>query len=333
MASMRKLRGKYYIRVKVDGKEKLLPTGTGNKTDAEKQLRRIKKHEIEIKQKLRDELEELKNRMTIADGINYFIKNVKSERGLKETTISTYKLATGNFKDCLGKVIYFENLTPDHYPELLTYLQDKYNTTTTNIRLRGIRAMLNYLHEKGKVKNMPFKVKQIKTDQSLPKFIMPDEMDKIYEKTVHEDLRAVYRVYEMTGMRVGELKHSYLNNGFVIVEKAKNRRERIIPIPAVNIPDYERAKHLNYSTSWISHSFSEACKNAGLKGKTIHALRHTFALRKLVETNNISMVKELLGHSSVKVTEIYTQFPKEFLVQIFKDQHINQDVNYKAIEA
>jgi len=45
------------------------------------------------------------------------------------------------------------------------------------------------------------------------------------------------------------------------------------------------------------------------------------------------MVKELLGHSSVKVTEIYTQFPKEFLVQIFKDQHINQDVNYKAIEA
>ena len=117
------------------------------------------------------------------------------------------------------------------------------------------------------------------------------------------------------------------------MKKAKNRRERIIPIPVVNIPDYERAKHLNYSTSWISHSFSEACKNAGLKGKTIHALRHTFALRKLVETNNISMVKELLGHSSVKVTEIYTQFPKEFLVQIFKDQHINQDVNYKAIEA
>ncbi|NPE31462.1 tyrosine-type recombinase/integrase [Methanococcoides sp. SA1] len=333
MAGLRKLKGKYYIRVRVDGKEKLLPTGTGIKADAEKQLRRINRQEIEIKQKIRDEIDELKNRITISDGCDYFTKNVKSERGLKETTIKTYKLATKDFKNSVGKATYFENLTADHYTKLLVYLQDNYNSTTTNIRLRGIRAMINYLHEKGKIKNIPFKVKQIKTDQSLPKFIMPDEMDKIYEKTVHDDLRAVYRVYEVTGMRVGELKHSYLNNGFVIVKKAKNRRERIIPIPAINIPDFERAKHLNYSTSWISHSFSEACNNAGLKDKTIHALRHTFALRKLVETNNISMVKELLGHSSVKVTEVYTQFPKEFLVQIFKDQHINQDVNYKTIEA
>lgn len=224
----------------------------------------------------------------------------------------------------MGKYGTFRNLNKKHYSELINYLKDKYNDTTVNIRLRSIRAMLNYLLEKEMIEKLPFKVKQIKTEQGLPKFITPDEMNSIYEKVKDKRLAAIYRVYEATGMRVGELRNSHRDGEFIIVEKSKNRKQRIIPIPLERTPDYDLAKELNYSVSWISHNFSNACKKAGLEGKTIHCLRHTFALKKLMELNNISLVKELLGHSSVKVTEIYTQFPPEFLSQVFKNRNVNQ---------
>ena len=51
---------------------------------------------------------------------------------------------------------------------------------------------------------------------------------------------------------------------------------------------------------------------------SIHALRHTFALKTLMESGNIQTVKEILGHSSVTVTEIYTKYPKDYIKQIFK---------------
>ena len=211
-----------------------------------------------------------------------------------------------------------------HYSNLLNYLQSQYNPTTVNIRLRSIRAMLNYLYEKDMISRLPFKVRQIKTDQGLPKFILPDEMSRIFSKVKDDKLSAVFRVYETTGMRVGELRNSHREDEFIVIEKAKNRKSRIIPIPIDRIPDYDLARGLDYSVSWISHSFSRYCNKAELHGKTIHCLRHTFAMRKLMETNNISIVRELLGHSSVKVTEIYTQFPREYLAQVFKDRKVNK---------
>ncbi len=46
---------------------------------------------------------------------------------------------------------------------------------------------------------------------------------------------------------------------------------------------------------------------------------HTFALKKLVMINNLSIVNELLGHNNQKTKEIYTQYSKQLLMQIFKD--------------
>ncbi|MFA5728195.1 MAG: tyrosine-type recombinase/integrase [Candidatus Neomarinimicrobiota bacterium] len=322
MAGLRLLKGKYYIRIWTDGKEKLLPTGTANRRDAEIQRSKIERQEIEIKQKIRDEIDALKNRLTIRAGVEYFLKNVGTERNITGSTVKTYRLAANDFINSLKRSVYFDSIQRSDYSDLLNYLQKKYNPTTTNIRLRGIRAMLNYLADKGMIQ-IPFKVKQIKIDHNLPKFITPDEMDRIYKQVDDPKLLAAFRVYEVTGLRASELFHSKLQGDFVIVEKSKGRKERIIPIPFQNVKDYQIATTDPYSVFFISHSFTYACRRAGIDGKTLHALRHTFALRKLIETNNISLVKELLGHSSVTVTEIYTAFPKDYLAQVFKDRSIN----------
>jgi len=155
MAGLRLLKGKYYVRIWLKDphgktKEKLLPTDTSNKTDALRVLKRIEKEELEIKQKLRDELSYLNNRLTIEDGIKYFLKNVGKERGLRETTIRSYRLDCRDFLNAFKGKVCFENLTKEDYPVLIKYLSSRYNKTTTNIRLRSIQAMLNYLHEKEK---------------------------------------------------------------------------------------------------------------------------------------------------------------------------------------
>ncbi|HPC36735.1 MAG TPA: tyrosine-type recombinase/integrase [Candidatus Marinimicrobia bacterium] len=332
MAGLRLLKGKFYIRVWIDGKEKLLPTGTSNRRDAEIQRTRIERQETEIKQKIRDEIDAIKNRLTIQAGVDFFIKNIGTERNVTGSTVKTYRLAVNDFINALGRLVYFNSIKRENYSDLLNYLQARYNSTTVNIRLRGIRAMLNYLDDKGMIQK-PFHVKQIKADKHLPKFITPDEMDAIYKQVDDPKLAATFRVYEFTGMRLSELFHSRLDGDFIKVEQSKGRKERIIPIPFQNVKDYQLATINPYSISFISHSFSKACKAAGITGKTLHALRHTFALRKLIETNNIQLVKELLGHSSVTVTEIYTAFPTDYLVQVFKDRAINSENYRPSIQA
>ena len=51
--------------------------------------------------------------------------------------------------------------------------------------------------------------------------------------------------------------------------------------------------------------------------KTLHSFRHTYALKTWMETNDIFLVRKLLGHSGVTTTEIYTQFPPEYLKTVF----------------
>ncbi|MFH2024981.1 MAG: tyrosine-type recombinase/integrase [bacterium] len=333
MAGLRKLRNKFYVRIWIDGKEKLLPTGTANLRDAEIQKAKIERQELEIKQRIRDEIDELKNRISLSGGVDYFLKHVQPERNITASTVKTYRQAGNDFIRALQFAGNFDSLTRLHYSNLLEYLQHRYNPTTVNIRLRGIRAMLNFLFEKGLIKQIPFRIKQIKTDRQLPKFITPSEMDMIYNQVADPKLLAVFRIYEATGMRLSELFQSRLTGNFITVEQSKGRKQRIIPIPADRIQDYLLATGDPYSAGFISHSFHKACMDSGLTGKTVHSLRHTFALRKLLETNNIQLVKELLGHSSVKVTEIYTAIPADFLAQIFTQRSINQGLTDQRIQA
>ena len=130
-------------------------------------------------------------------------------------------------------------------------------------------------------------------------------------------------------MRVGELKNSRIDGDFIIITKTKGRKERIIPIPDEYIRDYEIAVSNLYSESWISHSFSRLIKECKLdSSKTLHSLRHTFGYKKLIELKNIQIVRDLMGHSSVTVTEIYTQIPQEYLKQMFRKNAVKRDTEW-----
>ena len=327
MASLKKRGKKWYVRIRGNGLDKLIPTFTSIRRDAEIILRKYQLNEMEVKLHLAESL--LESRVTVESCIQFFNTHYQVEKSIQDSTRKLFWYALQDFQECYNSNTIIHNLKKSDYALLVSYLKRKYNDTTANIRLRGIRTFLNYLLEKDMIKILPFPVKQIKTDKAPPKMITPEEMDLIYAEIKDTVLLSSYKVLEVTGMRVGELKNSRRDGEFIIVEKSKARKKRYIPIPVEYIQDYDTATESIYSDSWLSHSFTKASKQAGVKGKTAHSLRHTFAYRMLLETDNIQLVRDMLGHSSTAVTEIYTQIPTDYLKQVFTDKNINKNTHYQ----
>lgn len=322
MASLKKRGQKWYVRIRSNGLDKLIPTFTSIRRDAEIILRKYQLNETEVKLHLAESL--LESRVTVEKCIQFFNTSYQTEKSIQDSTSKLYRYALQDFQECFNSNTIIRNLKKSDYALLVSYLKRKYNDTTANIRLRGIRTFLNYLLEKDMIKTLPFSVKQIKTDKAPPKMIIPEEMNLIYAEIKDPILLSSYKVLEVTGMRVGELKNSRRDGEFIIVEKSKSRKKRYIPIPIEYLQDYDTATESVYSDSWLTHSFTKASKQAGVKGKTAHSLRHTFAYRMLLETDNIQLVRDMLGHSSTAVTEIYTQIPTDYLKQVFTDKNINK---------
>ncbi len=325
MASLKKRGNKWYVRIRSKGLDKLIPTYTSIKRDAEIILRKYQLNETEVKFHLAESL--LESNVTIENCIQYFNNNYQDENGIQNSTKKSYKYSLKAFQDCFTPKRSINSLQKSDFSLLVSYLKSRYNDTSVNIRLRGIRAFFNYLREKDMIKTLPFHVKQIKTDKAPPKMITPEEMDLIYAQIDDPVLLSSYKILEVTGMRVGELKNSRRDGEFIIVEKSKARKKRFIPLPVDYIQDYETATESGYSVSWLSRSFTKASNKAGIKGKTAHSLRHTFAYRMLLETDNIQLVKEILGHSSIAVTELYTQIPTDYLKQVFTEKNINKSTH------
>ncbi|MCF7981167.1 MAG: tyrosine-type recombinase/integrase, partial [Pseudomonadales bacterium] len=133
---------------------------------------------------------------------------------------------------------------------------------------------------------------------------------------------ATFKLYEGLGIRLRELHHCYRDGNYVIVpaEFSKSRRDRMIPIPESLISDFELASKNPFNPDSITHAFRRYANKAQIAPeKTLHSMRHTYALRKLIETNNIVFVKELLGHRDIETTMVYTKFPTEYLMKVLAD--------------
>lgn len=322
MASLKKRGQKWYVRIRSNGLDKLIPTYTGIKRDAEIILRKYQLNEDEVKFRLAESL--LESRVTIENCIQFFDSNYQTEKGIANSTKKSYCLAVRDFENCFASKRSINSLQKSDLSLLVSYLKNRYDETTVHIRLRGIRLFLNYLLEKDMIKTLPFHVK-LKADNSPPKMITPEELDLIYAEVTDPVLLSSYKVLEVTGMRVGELKNSRKDGEFIIVEDGKTGK-RYIPFPIEYTQDYEKATESVYSDSWLSRSFTKAKNKAGLKKKiTTHCLRHTFAYRMLLETDNIQLVRDILGHTKISMTEAYTKIPKEYVKQVYKEKLFNKN--------
>jgi integrase/recombinase XerC len=338
--------GKYYIRIYLSKLKRThsIPTGTKNKAEAEKILKRVEALEYLSKTEQSTIIalyEDIKSDRYIVDcvekglGIDQSVNLCEAceiyltdcRRRLSENSIVAYDFGLGHLIEALGQNTRITEIDKQyHQPKLMDYLQAKYDdASTVNSCLRTIRAFFYWLEENGYIYNIPFKVKLLKDKKRFVKYLKPDELQAIYNNTDSPIMISCFKVYEGTGMRAAELQNSTLEGSYLRII-GKGDKERLVPLPELLMEDYRIAKKANYNPKRISIAFKNARRKAGIeKGKSLHSLRHTYALKMWAKFGDIKMVQEALGHESVTTTERYTLIPKDYLKSIY-DKKINAPV-------
>lgn len=241
-------------------------------------------------------------------------------------------------------------LTKEDIQEYLRKLTDKKARTKAHY-LTVFNNFYNYLVREGIIRSNPCEaIKMPKLEKKLPEYLSIEEVEKLLDiktNTSYEKRnKAMLEILYGTGMRISELinltmSNIYLNDKMIKVF-GKGSKERIIPINDYALEclndylEFGRSELLGTKTSeyvFISSRHTKItrqaffkilkklCDDAGIK-KNIspHILRHSFATHLLHNGADLRVVQELLGHSDISTTQIYTHLSNEKLEQEY-DKH------------
>lgn len=288
--------------------------------------------------------------------IDSFLDYLRFERNYSEKTIISYRIDLSQFEDFVKKID--EELTIETVDSDLirmwevSLMEQSYTTTSVNRKLSSLRSFFKFLLIKGKITVDPTrKIVGPKNKKPLPSFLKESEMDKLLDETdfgkgfAGKRDKMIIEMFYATGMRLSELIG--LNDvdvnfsASVIKVTGKRNKQRLIPfgeelrgsmIAYINVRDEalpgkaeaffvkENGQRL-YSGKVYNLVKKHLSKVVTLKKRSPHVLRHTFATTMLNNDAKLSVVKEILGHSSLSATEVYTHTTFEELKKVYKQAH------------
>ncbi len=252
-------------------------------------------------------------------------------RGYSLNTIKTYQL---NLHEAL-KHVHVEYQDSRYLVNLLPYRTILINKNKKTIykKISIIRNFIKYLNQNGIKIELIFD-EHINLPKTLPKPIAFEYIDKALSKIDQEERLIVLLLYSL-GLRISELsnlKIEDIKNGWVKI-KGKGNRVRQIPI----LPHIEN-EVLNYlndnykkvyifeknkrklNENQLRYKVVNIFKKIGLK-VTPHQLRHSFATDLLNSGARITDVSQLLGHSSLESTQIYTKLSSKAKMENYQKSH------------
>lgn len=285
-----------------------------------------------------------------------FLKYLLLERNYSKQTVACYGTDIAAFEEYFKSVdetLDFTNVDGDLVRSwVLKLMENGYESASVNRKLSSLRAFYRYLLRKGEVTADPtLKVIGPKRKKPLPVFVKEADMNRLLDFT---DLgsgfkgvrdRMILEMFYETGMRVSELIG--LADADVdffastIKVTGKRNKQRLIPFGEELKEDMR-----NYLSVRDKHC-AEGCeaffvqengrkmtraavyvlvrrnlsKVVTLKKRSPHVLRHSFATSMLNNHAGLEAVKELLGHESLKTTEIYTHTTFEELKKVYEQAH------------
>ncbi len=291
-----------------------------------------------------------------------YLTYCKSQKRLDDKTIKAYRIDLKQFLSFNNNTI--NDLSVDDIENYIGHLHQKFKPKTVKRKLASLKAFFHYLEYRSIIDINPFnKIKtKFREPLLLPKTIPLHTVENLLS-TMYKAYSAAHTVYRKkrtlldiaisetlfsTGMRISELcnlKSSDVDmHDAVIRIYGKGAKERIIQIGNKDVIsllkryENEYASEINdsgyfftnvnatpLSDQAIRRMINKYCSLAGIELHiTPHMFRHTFATSLLEADVDIRYIQEMLGHSSITVTEIYTHVTLSKQKDILTTKHPRQ---------
>jgi integrase/recombinase XerC len=292
--------------------------------------------------------------------VELFLRYQKLERNASEHTASAYKSDILQFVDWIlahqHETTTWKDVTRDDIRGWLSELSDQNLAKSTLTRkMASLRSFYRFSVKRGHIDNNPMAMMPtFKKIHHLPPLVTESEMNLLLDIQAdttdeHEILhRAILELLYGSGVRVSELTSIKMTD--IDLQKqllkvtGKGRKERIVPFGdkalfAIRCWMEVRERWVNtYGNRGGNHLFLTAkagkpyreyiyrivnsrMQTLEVEQKSPHTLRHTFATHMIDHGADIRVVKELLGHSSLATTQIYTHTSKEHMRRTYINAH------------
>lgn len=289
---------------------------------------------------------------------NEFIQYLTSERRLSAHTIRAYTSDIEQFKTYLEQEFEITDTSQALSHQIRSFaahlIEQKTSSKSVNRKLTCLRTYYKYCLRQQYISSTPMsKVISPRNSKRLPYFIEEESMNNLFENITFEENftgirnKAILETFYGTGIRLDELRRLTIKNidfpQRTIKVIGKRNKERIIPF------GIQMESSLKKYLTILKESFENGKQNdflfVSIKGETLnpksiylivrkyidqittigkrspHILRHTFATHLLNQEAPLNAIKEMLGHSSLSSTQIYSHNSINRLKNIYKQAH------------
>jgi len=288
-----------------------------------------------------------------------FLNYIQFERGYSAHTVTAYQHDLEQFLNFIYQYdsILLKDFGKIDRQAIRHFLGKEYekgnSAKTVARRLASVKSLFNYLVQAEAIRDNPaIHIKTPKVEKKIPTFVQENKIEDLMKMPDAGTLigkrdRAILELFYATGIRLNEL--AGLNIGSVNPQEkllrvlGKGNKERIVPFgkPAKNALESYLKKR---GESWVSPQETPLFTGRGEKriarrtiqqrvniylkailggraGASPHTLRHTFGTHLLENDADIRSIQELLGHSSISSTQIYTKVNPKKMKEIYKKHH------------
>ena len=341
MARLKKRRSKWYARIRIwdnnirKEREIQIPLNTKSRVAALERLSFINQYESDLRNGLSFTFPWESNggqlnlkRFTINDAINEWMDR-RLKIGVRASTLEINQNGLDHFTDAVGGSCPLEAVTVKKIDAFVDYLQFKgLSVSSINMHLRTVKAMLRYYWKRERLDRVPL-IEQLKQEENNPIYITDNEFQSIMELDwLDQFYKRVFYFYRETGCRIREPFISKLDGNWLdIPNLSKGKKPRNLELAA------SVKKIFTELSAWlgsgygstlvdpadhISKKFKQALRSIGAdESKRFHSLRHTFAVRRIVEKVPIFKIQKMMGHSSIATTEGYLKLDLKRLERDF----------------
>ncbi len=280
-----------------------------------------------------------------------FLNFIFYQKGYAENTINSYKQDLERFFDYLNeRGVKIDKITRDDIMDYLVYLRLlRLSPSTVSRHLASLKVFFRYLaYTKRLEKDVASSVRFPKLPRKLPQVLSREEVERLltFKPKNYIEIRdkAILELFYGSGLRVSELinlKFSDINLSEMFVHAfGKGQKERLVPFgkmakEAVERyirearPKFPSAFRTNYlflskkggplTRQAIFYIVKKYAKLQGIGNWiTPHTLRHSFATHLLEGGADLKILQEMLGHSDISTTQIYTHIDRKHIINMYR---------------